>query len=281
MRYISVQESTAIRFEDRRKTDCGDEKRTKKIRDSFFFLILMNIAVVNKRSEKISTCLSQGQREHRRRHQDGGTGGGGRGAVTKVAVAQAHFGRFVQLVVDHVEATGPIDTGWPGTAANRQRARGHVHAPRGQAGRAVEYVLPALPVVGVRPESAAVRAAVLVARQPAAHGFRVQHGPLSVGRSCHQQRRDDGRVHWLQPGGRPRRHHRENTSWPRAYNVICVHTERFGCSGGHSQLVFRYSDAAGPGDMYMCVYTIKCIIRGERNKQNVHICVRKPEMGIL
>lgn len=91
-----------------------------------------------------------------------------------------------------MEATGPVDAARPGTAANRHRARDHVHAPRGQAGRAVEYVLPALLIVGIRPESAAVRAVVLVARQPAALGLRVQHGPLAVGRSD-DQHRDDGR----------------------------------------------------------------------------------------
>jgi len=111
----------------------------------------------------------------KQRPRDRPSGGG----VAQVAFAQAHLGRDVLLRAGHVEAAGPVDAGRTGTPAYRQRAGGHVHAPRGQAGRTVEHVLPALSLVGVRPERAAVRAPVAVAHQSAALVFRVQDRPAA------------------------------------------------------------------------------------------------------
>lgn len=102
------------------------------------------------------------------------------GAVAQVAFAQAHLGRDVLLRAGHAEAAGPVDAGRTGTPAYRQRTGGHVHAPRGQAGRTVEHVLPALSLVGVRPESTAVRPLVTVAHQSAALVFRVQNRPATA-----------------------------------------------------------------------------------------------------
>jgi len=101
--------------------------------------------------------------------------------VAIVLFAKAHLGRDVAAGVDHVKATGPVDAGRTGTAAVRQPAGDHVHAPRGQAGRTVEHVRSALLFVRVRPERAAVRAPVLVAHQSAAFVFRVQHRPVTGG----------------------------------------------------------------------------------------------------
>lgn len=136
--------------------------------------------------------LHRGHREPRRGRRTGGSG------VAIVPFAQAHVGRDVPLRVGHAEAAGPVDAGRPGTAALRQPARGHVHAPRRQAGRTVENVRPALRVAGVRPERAAVRAPVPVAHQAAFFLPRIQHRPAAAvarGRGPDQetrgQRRDD------------------------------------------------------------------------------------------
>jgi len=79
-----------------------------------------------------------------------------------------------------VKATGPVDAGRTGTPANRQHAGDNVYAPRGQTGRTVEHVLPALSFVGVRPERAAVVAPVAVAHQSAALVFRIHDRPATV-----------------------------------------------------------------------------------------------------
>lgn len=100
------------------------------------------------------------------------------------------------LGVDRAKTTGPVDTGRSGTAAVRQLAGDHVHAPHGQAGRTVEYVRSTLLFGGVRPERAAVRAPVLVAHQSAAAAafvFRVQHRPVTVGRGHRHGHYCDGR----------------------------------------------------------------------------------------
>lgn len=100
------------------------------------------------------------------------------------------------LRAGHVETAGPVDAGRTGTPAYRQRAGGHVHAPRGQTRRTVEHVLPALSLVGVRPERAAVRAPVAVAHQSAALVFRVQDRPATAaagrGRRRHRGGGDGG-----------------------------------------------------------------------------------------
>lgn len=134
---------------------------------------------------------SQGDRcQWQQRGRHGGNGGG----VAIVLVAQAHLGRGVLPDADHAEATGPVDAGRTGTAAFRQPPGGHVHAPRGQAGRTVEDVRPALPVVGVRPERTAVHAPVLVAHQPAALVLRVQNRPVAAAshRGGRHQKRQSG-----------------------------------------------------------------------------------------
>lgn len=79
-----------------------------------------------------------------------------------------------------MEATGPVDAGRAGTPADRQHAGDHVHAPRGQTGRTVEHVLPALSFVGVRPERAAVHAPVAVAHQPSTLVFWIHDRPATV-----------------------------------------------------------------------------------------------------
>lgn len=126
---------------------------------------------------------------HRRRRAQPG------GGVAIVPFAQAHLGRDVaSRAVGHVETAGPVDAGRAGAAAHRQPARGHVHAPRRQAGRTVEYVRPALRVAGVRPERAAVRAPVFVAHQPAVLLPRVNDRPAAVaGRGRHGGREQEKR----------------------------------------------------------------------------------------
>lgn len=79
-----------------------------------------------------------------------------------------------------MEATGLVNAGRAGTAADRMLAGHHVHAPRGQTGRTVENIIPPLLFVGVRPERAIVRSVVLVTRQCAGLVFRVQDFPFCV-----------------------------------------------------------------------------------------------------
>lgn len=117
---------------------------------------------------------------HRRGQQRRCRRSGAGGCVAVVPFAQTHLGRDVPRRVGHVETAGPVDAGRPGTAAHRQPARGHVHAPRRQAGRTVEYVRPALRVASVRPERAAVLAPVLVARQAAVLLPRIDHRPAAA-----------------------------------------------------------------------------------------------------